>query len=361
MKVFILILVLLGINFMSVFGEGTLDSEPVNKQEIGLDNIDTVSINYRSDHIILLKNDTDSLIIKEYMSADNSRYYAKIRKTGNEVIVESGRRPWIGTFICYIEVYLPASLKNINIKSSSGKIEARESLAASSFKLESTSGSIMVNNISADTLSFESSSGSIRCERASGNTNINGNSGSVIFDVIDGDALVKSSSGRIEINQITGSLNARVSSGNIRSGIVNGNATIHSDSGSIIFGAISGNAAVEASSGRVELGPVNGKTDIKSSSGSVHCTAGEKAGDISITASSGSITLNIPRSMGFNYSSRTSSGGLHTPFSDKLFSPVSDKNMVQGVIEGTDDSENQKPRNISLKTSSGSIRVNWAG
>ncbi|MDR2792808.1 MAG: hypothetical protein LBB43_07095, partial [Spirochaetaceae bacterium] len=54
------------------------------------------------------------------------------------------------------------------------------------------------------------------------------------------------------------------------------------------------------------------------------------------------------------FSSETSSGGLSTPFPEKLFSPLSDKKSVQGITGG-----DAPTKNISVKTNSGSIKINW--
>jgi DUF4097 and DUF4098 domain-containing protein YvlB len=104
---------------------------------------------------------------------------------------------------------------------------------------------------------------------------------------------------------------------------------------------------------------VNGAIDAKTASGGIRCTAAENAGDISITSSSGSVVLNLPRNFPFNFSSKTSSGSLRTPFPDRLFSPVSDRKLIQGVIDNDNTSRNQIENNINIMTGSGSIRINW--
>ena len=52
---------------------------------------------------------------------------------------------------------------------------------------------------------------------------------------------------------------------------------------------------------------------------------------------------------------KTSSGSLRTPFSDKLFYPVNDRNTTQGVIGSNSDSEDI-PK-INIRTSFGSIKI----
>jgi hypothetical protein len=305
MKIFVFMF--MALNLASAYCAGVSEN-PVNVQEIDLRHIDDITISYKSEDVVLFKNNSDTLIIKEYMSKGNSDYYAVITNSQNKLVVEAGRRPipsLVGTFTGRVEIYIPVSNKKIAVKTSSGKIEGNDEYIASSLDIECSSGSISVNSIIAETINF------------------------------------------------------RATSGSIRSRAVNGNTTVHTSSGSIFMGGISGNISAEASSGSIELDSLNGAVNASASSGSINCSVTENAGDISITSSSGSVSLNLPKKHAFTFSSRTSSGSLRTPFSDKLFSPISDRNSVQGVINDDNIPENQKLKNIDIKTTSGSIRINW--
>jgi hypothetical protein len=305
MKIFVFVFLM--INFASAYCAGVLEN-PVNVQEIDLKYIDDITISYKSENVVLFKNNSDRLIIKEYMSNDNSDYYAKISNSQNKLVVEAGQRPFsflFDTFTARIEIYIPVSNKNITVKTSSGKIEGNDEYTASSINMECSSGSVSLNSVIAETVNFRASSGNIRCKE------------------------------------------------------VNGNTVINTNSGSIFLGSINGNISAEASSGSIEFNSVNGTVNVSVSSGSIHCTVTENTGDISITSSSGSVSLNLPKKFAFRFSTRTSSGSLRTPFSDKLFTPISDRNSVQGVINDDNISENQNLKNVDIKTTSGSVRINW--
>jgi len=276
--------------FVSVFGSGISQMELVNEQKIELKQIDTIEIRYHSENIKFYSHNSDTLIIKEYMTENNSGYFAKINNAANNLVVEAGKRPiniFPATFRAEVEIYIPMSNKNITIKTNSGKIEGAGECSVSSINLECSSGSMSINSIKADTIKLTTTSGSIRCNNA------------------DGDTAISTSSGSISVSVVKGDVNA------------------------------------------------------KSTSGNIQCTASRSVKDISITASSGSVTLDIPRDLSFKFSARTSSGRLTTPFSDQLFSPFSDKNFAQGNIGLDDTAKNQVFRNIDITTSSGSIRVNW--
>ena len=301
MKKSILLSVCMVTIMASAYCGGAISAEPVNVQEIELENIDTILVHYNSERITLLKNNTNTITLKEYMSINNSSHYAQISNSGNELVIKAGRRPAMRNFRAHVEIFIPVSNKNITIRTSSGNITGENEYTASTMNFNSSSGDISINSITANNIKFTASSGNIQCNNTNGNTFIKTNSGNIIFNSVNGDVSSESSSGRIEIKQTTGSLTANTSSGNI------------------------------------------------------NCSITENAGDVSITTSSGSVILAIPENFAFNFLSRTSSGRLRTPFSDKLSSPLTDRDSVQGII-----GENTKePKNINIRTNSGSITVNW--
>jgi hypothetical protein len=312
----------------------------VNVQEISLEHITDIEVLYRWEKIIIHQNDTDAFMIKEYMNKNNPDYYAHISNTGNKLIVGRGRRPigiFINTFDVRAEVFIPRSYTGtITIKTTSGGIEAIDEFTCKTINIESTSGQIKANSIAAETINVTASSGGIRCERIKGNITVKTTSGSITVGNVEGNADAEASSGRIRIEQIAGSLKASARSGSIKSEM------------------IGGNVSAEASSGSIDMDMVNGNIMAKTTSGSIQCSAGENTEDISLVSSSGGVALNIPRNFNSNFSSKTSSGGLSTPFPEKLFSPISDRKSVQGITGG-----DNPTKNISIKTNSGSIKINW--
>ena len=344
MKRFFILFTLMEIHLLSAFCGGLQQKELVNMQEIELDRIDIIEIRYRSDPIVVFDSNSDTFVLKEYMSDNNRDYYAKITNSGNKLVIEAGQRPksiFNALFRCSIEVYIPVSNKSIAITTSSGSIETVGECIASSMTIGSSSGSISVNSVSAKEVKLKNSSGSINCQKANGNTRIETRSGSIVCTTINGDLFANSSSGRMVLDQVSGSLNASTTSGSIHSGAVGGDANIRTGSGSIVARSINGIIAAD------------------SSSGSVYCVATENTEDITITTSSGSVTLDIPRNFTFNFSSWSSSGSLKTPFSDKLYSRLSDRHSIQGIIGDDNASDNQVHKHIGIRTGSGSITVNW--
>jgi DUF4097 and DUF4098 domain-containing protein YvlB len=321
MKINILLIYFLFFVSFSAFGSGNI--ELVNTQELSLDNIVDISILYSSERVSLFMGTTDTLIIKEYMSDDNNRYFARISTSGNSITIGNGRRPFrsiVNAFNRRLEVYLPISyMNNINIRTRSGRIEGAN-LFCVNITLESSSGNISLNSIAAD------------------NVNIN------------------TSSGRININHINSNISIKSSSGRIHLEKIQGNISLQSSSGAISIDSIIGDILTQTSSGKIDINSNTGAINASTRSGNISCTVSETIDNITFNTSSGRVELNLPQDQNFNFSSRTSSGRITTPFSDKLSIPVTDRKLVEGVIGEI--LYGNIPL-INIRTNSGSIRVNW--
>jgi DUF4097 and DUF4098 domain-containing protein YvlB len=335
--------------------------ELANTEEINLDNVNTIEIAYHSEKVSLFQGTTDRLVIKEYRNRIDSKFNAHITNAGDKLTIERGWRLSFRLFyIVYsrIEIYLPASYKNaLSIKTTSGKIEVFDEYSLSKINLESTSGSISVNTIIAEMSGIKTTSGGIHGENINGDVDIRTSSGAIKFGNIKGNATIGSSSGAIDINQVTGNLTARSTSGSINCKKAAGNTEVSTTSGKIVLYTINGEVSTESTSGRIELNLVNCGVTAKNSSGGIYCIVNGNAGNISLATTSGGIGLDLPKDLVFNFSSKTSSGSLSTPFRDRLFIPVSDKKLVEGVIGGENIPVNSP--HISIKTTSGAMNINW--
>jgi DUF4097 and DUF4098 domain-containing protein YvlB len=341
MRTKFLSMVFMALNLASAYCEGIIQTSLVNEQEIPVEGIDIVEIFYPWEDIAVFRNSTPSLIIKEYMNRDDRDYYAKISNSGNKVLVRSGHRPLrlFNFYYARIEIYIPSSNTiDISIKTASGGIRAEDEYVCSAMTIESASGSLWINTITADRINLKTSSGGIYAEAINGNTRVKSHSGSIGLGNINGDVSIESFSGDVNCERTAG------------------NAKVRARSGRIVVNSTEGDISVETSSGRADINMVTGNIRAKTSSGSIHCSVTEGAGNISLASSSGSVNLDLPQNYNFNFLSRTFSGNLSTPFSDRLFSPVSDRRSVQGTIGG-DGSGNNPKNNVNITTNSGSITI----
>ena len=93
MKRIIFIFTFITVNFVYAFCGGMHDKELANMQEIELVHFDEIEIRYRSEEVNIFSDNSGKFILKEYMTENNSAYYAKITNSGNKLIVGAGQRP----------------------------------------------------------------------------------------------------------------------------------------------------------------------------------------------------------------------------------------------------------------------------
>ena len=340
--------------------------ELVNTREFPLDAIEKITVNYRSDDITVVQSDSDMLVIKEYMSENNSRFFAGITQTGNEITVVQGRRPVfriVSFFRSRVEVVIPASKKNVVIKSTSGKIEVTGGHSFATLVLENTSGRVSVDSLEAETVSMKTGSGTIDIDSVEASSiSVENASGSISANSLKAGTLrMKNASGKISVNSLQAeNADLACGSGEISAGtIVAGSVNAASTSGRIIVHSIDGDISAKTTSGSISITGVSGNIITESRSGSISCKIGENSGNVAITSTSGTVTIDLPSDLSFNFTSRTNSGSLRTPFADDLFSSLTDRNFVQGVIARGDVQKEQVERNIDIRTTSGSIRLRF--
>lgn len=271
-----------------------------------------------SENIYFLRSDNDELIIKEYYRSATKK--ADIKKNDQAVTIrceqETNIMVWgMGTANERIEIYLPQKYAgNVKIAVSSGAIKSDVHFTGERLSFESSSGSISLQDLIADNVSIKASSGSIKADGIMGDTTIKTNSGTIKVDGIKGDATVNASSGSVTINRLEGL------------------ADIHTSSGSVkVFSVIGGVTA-------------------KASSGTVRIEVAELKGNVNVTSSSGSVSIDLPKDSAFKFSAETSSGSIKTDF-DASLSFNSRGNSANGTVGGDTNYL------VSAKASSGTVRV----
>ena len=265
-----------------------------------INNNTTLDMTAYSDNIYFLYGNNDELVIKEFYASSSKK--ASIQHSGQTVTFRGEQQfnmMMFGAINEKIEVYLPRNFNgDIRVNISSGTIRSDINMVADSLSFESTSGTIRLNKLTANNINVRASSGSIR------------------IDEINGNATVRASSGTIKINRLVGI------------------------------------AEVETSSGTISVMDVRGGVAAKASSGSVKVGVIELLANISATTTSGTVTLELPRSSAFKFSADTNSGTIRTDFDNNL-TFNSRKNSASGDV-----GENPV-YTVYAKASSGSVRVRF--
>lgn len=196
-----------------------------------------------------------------------------------------------------IRVYVPGSLQNVNVQSSSGRVTIN-GITAVSFDTATSSGRLEITNTTAENLTARTSSGALRLNNIIADTFTGRSSSGRISgeSLYFGSAQIESSSGAIVISDITWtSLNANSSSGRINLSETNirpqgGSTNIESRSGTVILeieGSLS-NYRVEANSNSGSI-VIDGERARNGSRRSLQAGTGNH--NISLRTSSGRISV----------------------------------------------------------------------
>jgi DUF4097 and DUF4098 domain-containing protein YvlB len=317
-----------------------LDEPPLaNTETVEMGNIENLSISYGGDAVILRESETPDLVIKEYMSRDSRRYYARITRSGDTVRINRGRRPWFnwGLWKARIEIYLPRSFRgNLRLANSSGSVSGdADLLGYKTVDINISSGDALLNKISGESVSVHVSSGKLD------------------VSAIAGSSFISVSSGRLQIGSIAGQENhVKVSSGRLRIGAVEGRSIIDISSGNMAVDRIHGKTDVNISSGGLELGDFSGEGAFEASSGNLTLELRELEGDLRFRLSSGDVTVTIPSAISFNLDAVTKSGTVRVNENGDELLKVSGNSTVLRPLGPSPE------RTIFARTSSGNLVIN---
>jgi hypothetical protein len=273
---------------------GLEDLPLAHTETVDLAGIENLSIGCGQDAVILRESGTGELVIKEYMSRDSQRYYARISRSAGTLQIRQGRRPWFSWgWKVRAEIYLPRSFRgNLRIANSSGTFSGDiDLLDYKSVDISVSSGRVLLNNISGDSVSLRVSSGELDTA------------------AVKGDSLVSVSSGRLRIGSLTGEENrVKVSSGRLRVGSLEGNGIFEISSGNAAVERVRGRVKTDISSGSLELGNFSGGGAFEINSGNLRLDIKELEEDLHFKLSSGTVDAVIPAALSFNLDAVTRSG-----------------------------------------------------
>lgn len=193
--------------------------ELVNTQEIPLRQAERIAIQYISEPVALFVTDGQAVVLKEYYNVKDPAVFAQITAQENEIVIQHGERRMFSMLRGRVEVYLPKQFYGkLNVKTISGKIDCAGRFVLSELCASSTSGRIVLGDISAGTAVLSTISGAIAVESLQAETDAHSTSGSIRIARAEGDGDFKTVSGTIEVayHAVTGDISASSTSGRIR-------------------------------------------------------------------------------------------------------------------------------------------------
>ena len=229
-----------------------------------------------------------------------------------------------------LTLFIPQhAYNNVNIRTTSGRINLNNLEVSNNLTLNVTSGNITLNNI-----------------EVGNNANINTTSGNISMTNLQANRLEsRVTSGRITANYLTlANAELRTTSGNVTANniSVSGNINLRTTSGNVTTNNV-------VAGGNVDINLTSGRTNINTM----------QANSIRINAVSGSVTAEGVDST--NFYVRLTSGRISAKFTN----PQSEYNILVGTRSGRSNINSQTstyahPRNIEARTTSGNISLSFA-
>lgn len=263
-----------------------------------IDNIHDVVLSYDEEDITFFESPDDTLIIKEYMTEADSKYYAKVDIDQGYIHVSEGGKPLFGSFSRHIEVYFPKTYTgSLTVTSTNGNVDFSEvDIEVTSLRIDCSSGKVRIRNAYADTINLSSTSGTLDIGHLEGKeVYISTTSGKVVCDEISGNVTYVSTSGDIEIE-----------------------------------------SAVGAGSYKAE------------NSGILDITYTDVAGDLYLYNKNGDVEVTLPEDLSFRFEAVTKNGSVSTPF-ESVLSMKDD--TVMGTVGGN------PSITVKTETRNGNIKV----
>ena len=324
------------------------------------DGIENIDVDFSSDEVKVLLNDTDEIRVIEYMSKTSDKNDLAKADIDNDTfkLYKEDTHFNVGFMSYYsrVEVYLPKSFsKNLAVETTSGSIKIDNDLTLVNCDLSSSSGSIKLNSLDTDKVSLKTTSGSINASDAinSKDAKFESSSGSIRLNEVAAEKIdTDTTSGSIHLDETITADTAEFesSSGSINLGEADTDKiTAETTSGSIRINKVSGIQNFSSSSGSINVDDAQKGGSYKSTSGSVRVNFSDVSDDITCEASSGSVRIDVPNEKSFNFKGRTSSGSIHT-FFENFTSSNDKKERTANVGENPE-------IDINITTTSGSISV----
>lgn len=297
-KTFFLCGTILGL-FLLAGCSNTTSQGVANELEFSLSGISQVTISYDEEPITFFAGNSDELIIKEYMTDNNKRYYAKVEETSGSIKISEGNKPLFhGKFSRYVEVYLPVSYQeNLTVTTTNGEIDLSDvPLELSSLRVDSTSGTIQIEDATAHNIHLSTTSGKLKLGSLQGTKiKLETTGGTLVCEKLDGNVTYTSTSGDAEIKSAIGSGSYRANN--------------------------------------------SGKMDV---------TYTEVTGDLSLFNKNDKANLTIPSTLDFDFEATTKNGSISTTFQQNV---SVEGETVRGAVGENPDVT------ISVETKNGDIQV----
>ncbi|HAC16088.1 MAG TPA: hypothetical protein DCE78_09120 [Bacteroidetes bacterium] len=181
------------------------------------------------------------------------------------------------------------------------------------------------------------------------NVDVNTSGGSISLDELDGNLNGSTSGGSISLNNLGGVVDVRTSGGSISINESGGTIIARTSGGSVTAKNSAGKIELKTSGGSMNLDNICGEVDASTSGGSIKANILKLEGDLSLRTSGGSISASLPSDLGLDLDLKGNSVVVQL----QNFTGETKRSSVSGSMNGGG-------HNVSMRTSGGTVRLNWA-
>jgi hypothetical protein len=170
--------------------------------------------------------------------------------------------------------------------------------------------------------------------------------GSIRVSNLTGTQRVTTSGGSLTFENVSGEIHGRTSGGSITADGIRGPFDVSTSGGSIRVRDVEGAMSLRTSGGSIRIENARGRVSGHTSGGSINASFLEVTGPIDMSTSGGSVTVSLPRDVGFNLDAR----GNRVVADDVSFSGRTERDRMTGAVNGGG-------VKVHLRTTAGTIRI----
>lgn len=304
----------------------------VNTQAFSVAGLAHVDLNYRDAAVKLGPANADEIVINEYMSRDNARYYLRAERHGDLLTIKQGDRPRLWPNHVRAEIFLPANLAaTVGVHAGNGSLEISDLSAPLKIAAHATNGSMRAFDDHVSELLMKSTNGAVR------------------LDQVHADKLeLLSKNGSVTSRETSGILKVDSRNGAIKLADHTGDVDLRGQNGVIKLDGFTGQAVVAATNGAIKARNFTGGGTFRAGNGSVNVQLADLTDDIQVEAG-GSVTLQTPLMTDYHLDLKSKHDRVRAPQEAQL--SLNDDAHKIGAVG------NQPAQTITVYATNGGVRV----
>ncbi|WP_203641479.1 DUF4097 family beta strand repeat-containing protein [Levilactobacillus andaensis] len=305
----------------------------VNTKSFSPADLNLLNIDYRDAAVKIGPAAGDNIVVNEYMSRDNSRFYLRSSRRGSELDIKQGDRPHLWPVHMRAEIFLPAQLKGkVSVHAGNGSLEVSDLNTPLIVDAKATNGSMRAFDDHVQLLNMNSTNGSVRIDQSSADKfNLYSRNGSVKLKQTTGASVIESTNGSVKLSDYVG------------------NTIVNSRNGSVKFENVTGRVEGHTAEGSVRAQNLNGSGVFQSKNGSINVQVSQLTGDITAKSSNSSITVQMPIMTDYTFDAKNDDSRVEVPEEATL--TLGDKHHKIGQVG------DQPEANVIAHTKNGSVHI----